>query len=124
MNRSVLFGLVLLVPAFCHAGQDKTNQLTGVFHKAVLKNPAYLEIDGSGFNSRIIVTGDELKAIPDKTRVWVEGNIRTALYGSPDKSKQDNQALPTQWFIVFHVEKCVRIEKPFQIPEDETKHNE
>ena len=119
MNRSIVLCLALLTPAICLAGEVKPNELTGVFHKAVLKNPAYLEIDGVGFISRIIVTGDKIKDIPDATRIWVEGAITTDLYGSPERSKQDLQAAPTQWFIVFHVEKYVTVHKPFQIPEGE-----
>lgn len=120
MTRLVLLCVVLIDSAISFAAENKPNELTGTFHaEGPLKNPAYLEIDGLGFISRIIVAGDKVRSIPDNTRIWVEGTITTHLIGSPDRSKQDLQQGPTRWSVVFHVEKCARIQKPFQRPKDE-----
>ena len=119
----LLFCLAVLFPGISRASEDSTNELTGIFHKGMKQ--AYLEIDGSGFISRIIVTGDPLKDLADGTRVWIKGRIETHLYGSADTSQQGDhgQQKPTQWFIVFHVEKCRKIAKPFERPQDDELQN-
>ena len=119
----LFFCLAVLFPGTSRASEDSANELTGIFHKEVSKNPAYLEIDGSGFISRIIVTGDLLKDLADGTRVWIKGRIETRLYGSPDTPQQGDQQAPSQWFIVFHVEKCRKIAKPFERPQDDELQN-
>lgn len=97
------------------------SELTGVFHAAVSKDLSFLEIDGTGFIQRIIVTGDALKNMADGTRVWVKGRIKTDLYGSADEARQGDQQAPTQWFIVLHVDQCKRITRPFEVPGDANK---
>ena len=80
-TRHVLLSIIIwfgLIPLASLA-----DELTGICHKAESKNPAYLEIDGAGFIKRIAVTGDALKEVPDGSRVWIEGDIRTWLAGKP-----------------------------------------
>jgi hypothetical protein len=119
----LLFCLAVLFPGISRASEDSTNELTGIFHKA--EKTAFLEIDGSGFISRILVTGDPLKDLADGTRVWIKGRIETYLYGHTDMSERADQLQqrPTQWFIVFRVEKCRKIAKPFERPQDDELQN-
>lgn len=110
--------VAVILSALSSAAQDAGNELTGVYHRERLKNPAYLQIDGAGFISRIILAGEILQRLDDGARVWVKGRITTRLYGSSVRAKQDSQQGPTQWFIVFQVEECREITKPFERPSD------
>lgn len=90
------------------------DELTGIYHKEEKKNEAYLEIDGPGLIKKIAVTGDALNEVPDGSRAWIEGDIKTWLTG---KSEYDIlQQQPTQWRIVFVVSKWKPIEKPLDKP--------
>jgi hypothetical protein len=111
LSTIIWFGLIPFVVA---------DELTGIYHKADAKNPAYLEIDGTGFIKRIEVTGG---AIPDGSRVWVEGDIKTSLSGKPVAGQKApgsvaeiTQQQPTQWHIVFSVTKWKAIAGPFETP--------
>ncbi len=90
------------------------DELTGIYHKEKDKNPSYLTIDGVGFIERIVVTGDVLKQLPDGSRVWIEGDIKTWLTGKSESGSLQQQ--PTQWRIVFVVSKWKAISKPFEKP--------
>ena len=124
MTRSIpiLLSLLAFLPV-CLAGSSEGDELTGVYHAAVSKEPAHLEIDGHGFIRRLIVTGSALRTIPDRTRIWVRGTIKTKLYGSSVSAKQANQAAPTQWFIFMAVDQVKRINDTFEIPEMKDKQN-
>jgi hypothetical protein len=123
MKMITALAVAVLANMPCYAASD-TNELTGVYHKAVSKDPAYLQIDGAGFIPRLKVSGEPLKGIPDGTRIWIKGEIRTHLYGQPDEKDQSDQQAPTQWMIVFHVKEYVVITKPFERPKEKDVQNQ
>ena len=89
-------------------------ELTGIYHEARMKEQPYLEIDGGQVPT--IPLGDSLRGATNGMRVWVSGDIKTALYGNPDKSDDSNQQAPTQWQVFMIVKEWKAISKPFERP--------
>ena len=119
-NRFIWLSLTVFLSLMPLAFAD---ELTGIYHKAEAKNPAYLDIDGPGFIKRIEVMGGALKEIPDGSRVWVEGDIKTWLSGKPAAGQkapasvaESTQQQPTQWHVAFSVAKWKTITQLFETP--------
>jgi hypothetical protein len=113
-NILFLFLIVGLVcPILCIAQTDfRENQLTGIFHEAKGKSGAYLEMDGPGEFHKIELMGAPLKGIPDGSRIWVKGQIKSWEQGSDNPQAQQ----PRHWSIVMIVERCRPIQAPFEVP--------
>jgi hypothetical protein len=105
---------MLVYPILCIAQADfRENQLTGIFHSARGKFSAFLEIDGSGEFRKIELMGAAaLKGIPDGSRIWIKGHIKSWEQGSDNPQA----AQPRHWSIVMTVEKCSTIHAPFELP--------
>jgi len=123
MKMITVLAVAVLISLPCFAAQE-TNELSGIYHREISKNPAYLEIDGSGFIQRIMVSGEALKGIPDGSRIWVKGQIRTGLYGQPNEKDQSPQQAPTQWMIVLDVKECSVVSKRFERPKEKDVQNQ
>lgn len=115
--------IVLILTALATAYADnRKNELTGVYRKSSGKQPAYLQIDGNGSITRIEVSGACLKDIPDGTRLWVKGQVKTWLQGinnadrKPASVEEITQQQPVQWLIVMVVEESHEITEPFGRP--------
>ncbi len=93
----------------------RENQLTGIFHAEKGKTLTYLQIDGVGRFPKIDLAGTSLKDIPDGSRIWVKGQIKSWLQGT--NINQTDMQQPTQWVIVMLVDECKLIKSPFEIPE-------
>ena len=114
MNGALLIRLSMFACVGLMSSTSIADELTGIYHKAEKKNGAYLEIDGPGLIKKIAVTGDVLKQMPDESRVWIEGDIKTRLTGKFEYDSLQQQ--PTQWRIVFVIGKWKSIAKPFEKP--------
>lgn len=89
----------------------KGDELTGVFKRNVKGlSPYRLSVDGGG---SINLRGKMLETVPDGTRIWVSGRIRSIFY---DNSSDPTPAMPSQWHIFIHVERYERISKPYERP--------
>lgn len=105
-------GLSFLSSGF---GGGSLCELSGVLVCAPYTYRSYeLQLDGG--TGRFPLRGDLLRAIPEGTRVWVRGEIKTSLY----RSDGDDGLVPraAHWEIYMEVKGCRRIEKPFQRPEE------
>jgi hypothetical protein len=73
---------------------------------------AYLEIDGLGMVPKIELMGASIKNIPDGSRIWLKGQIKSWKQDSTNPEAQQIR----HWLIVMTVEKCVPIKAPFEAP--------
>lgn len=115
--------LVIVSTAVCYPTTAVSDELTGIYHKAVKMDPAYLEIDGPGFVTRIEVDGQSIKDAPDGKRLWLSGDIKTWLSGNPEKPHDEEQQQLTQWKIVMVVTEWKPISKAFERPEKKDSQN-
>jgi hypothetical protein len=119
MKRILLFFLIAgcICPILCVAQTDlRENQLTGTFYAAKGKADAYLEIDGPGEFRNMVLTGAPIKGapikdIPDGSRIWVKGQIKSWVQGSEPGAAQFRH-----WLIAMIVERWEPIKVPFEVP--------
>ncbi len=107
----IAFGLFLQSSGF----GDSLCELSGVLVCAPYTYRSYeLQLDGG--TGVFPLRGDPLRAVPEGTRIWVRGEIKTSLY----RTDRDYGGVPraTHWEIYMEVKNCRRIEKPFQRPEE------
>ena len=115
--RSIIFGFALVLSALSIGGSENArfDQLTGVIKKnAKALSPCILNIDGGGHS--IGLRGDVLKEIPDKSRIWVQGELHTVLYD--DRADPNPAMMPLQWHIYMDVKAWKGISKAFDKPKD------
>ena len=109
--------------------EDRENELTGVYRNSSGKLPARLELDGHGSIKQITVSGACLKDVPDGSRLWVKGQIKTWIQGvnnavqRPASVEEITQQQPAQWLVVMVVDKCQTITKPFEDPKRKASQN-
>jgi len=111
---------VLLAIAFClsflsSGFGDSLCELSGVLVCALYTYKSYeLQLDGG--TGRFPLRGDLLRTVPEGTRIWVWGEIKTSLY----KTDSDYGSVPraAHWEIYMEVKDYRRIEKPFRRPEE------
>jgi len=118
IKRFTLIGFIILALALpCMAGQS---ELTGVLKRTVKAHSPYkLELDGA--TGSFYLRGDILKNVPDGTRIWVKGEIKTELYDS--SVIEGISAWPTHWQIFMVVQEQKKISKRFDRPKDKKLQN-
>lgn len=117
MRKLILLGFIFAITlaTTSNAVMDhRENQLTGIFHAEKGKTLTYLTIDGVGRFPQIDLTGACLKGIPDGTRIWVKGQIKSWQQGT--NIDQTDMQQPTQWVIVMVVDQWKPISTPFETP--------
>jgi type II secretory pathway component GspD/PulD (secretin) len=95
-------------------------ELSGVLRKDITAlSPYRLELDGAaalvnlrGVTESIYLRGDDLKDVPDGTRIRVKGKIKSILLDSSVVSRES--PFPTHWHIFMVVEGWTKISKPFE----------
>ena len=127
MKKLLVLMLVVLADlSFAYAG-NRENELTGVYRKRSGKQPARLELDGHGRIKQIELSGACLNDIPDGARLWVKGQIKSWIQGVANADgrqqvvAQITQQQPTQWVILMAANRCQRIKKPFESPQEKAK---
>ena len=110
-------GLVLVLLASTAGGAEKAqgDELTGVIRTEGVKalSPCVLTIDGST-PMLIGLRGEGLEDIPNGSRIWVRGRLRTWLY---DNSDDPTPAMdPLQWHIYMDVTEWKATAAPFERP--------
>ncbi|HUU01571.1 MAG TPA: hypothetical protein VM425_09040 [Myxococcota bacterium] len=118
MRMAILAGLAFFALASpCMAGDS---ELTGVLKKTVKAHSPYrLELDGA--TGSFYLRGDVLKNVPEGTRIWVKGEIKTELYDS--SVIKGNSVWPTHWQIFMDVKEFKKIAKPFEKPKEKKRRD-
>ena len=119
-TRWTIIAGLLLVASVALAG-NRENELTGIYRKSHAKEAPRIEIDGHGRIPWLEVSGKCLRDVPDGTRIWVKGTIKSYVQGVNNSDSEQQQ--PTQWAIVMEVEECRPIEKPFEEPKQMEPQN-
>lgn len=91
------------------------SDLSGIYRTGErTKSGRYLELDGA--TGRLDLRSQVLDEVPDGTRVWVRGIIRTELH---DNRGEGPHQQPKHWNIFMVVHECKTITKPFEQPSSE-----
>ena len=121
--KKILVIMTVVLPCISTTHADnRENELTGIYRSSSGKQPACLEIDGHGSIKQITLSGAVLKDIPDGSRLWVKGQIKTWIQGVNNSDQklssieESTQQQPAQWLVVMVVEQCQKITKPFENP--------
>ena len=104
---------VLFVWAASSAFAEDTNlqQLSGILRRTTKAHSPYmLELDGA--TGSFHLRGDILNNVPEGTRIWVKGEIKTQLF----VSRNAPSAWPTHWQVFMVIRECEKISKPFELP--------
>ena len=112
MKKILSFAAAVVLVASGVLAANRENELTGIYRKSHALEAPRIEIDGHGRIPWIEVSGKCLKDIPDGTRLWVKGTIKS--YVSGGNNSDGEQQKPTQWVIVMEVDECQQISKPFE----------
>lgn len=129
MKKMLAITTIVLASLSAVHADNRENELTGIYRSGSGKQPARIEIDGHGSIQQITVSGACLKDIPDGSRLWVKGQIKTWAQGlnnsdqKPSSVEEITHQQPAQWLVVMVVEVCQRITKPFENPKKTDAQN-
>ena len=99
---------LLSLPAIASSTNDPLSELTGVLKRT---KGHFLVIDGS-LNS-IMLRSRDLKRLPDGTRLWIKGRIKSELV---DPTEKGPSPFPKQWLVFMQVEEWVVTTERFEPP--------